>query len=78
LSGRKSVKVKLCNTLSYKEELMHYFAQYVIQTVSVKLHFKAAAEKIQVAEILNYYVDKLEKMRRAGQPLFDARAEFDD
>ena len=68
-------------TLIYNEERNDYYhCQKLVEQEMQKsdLDFKEAAEKIQVTEILDYYVDKLEKMRIAGQPLFDARSEFDD
>jgi histone deacetylase complex regulatory component SIN3 len=63
-------------TLIYNQERNNYYhCQNLVEQERQKydLDFKAAAEKIQVTEILSNYVDKLDKMRVAGQPLFDAR-----
>ena len=64
-------------TLIYNQERNNYYhCQNLVEQERQKhdLDFGAAAEKIQMTEILDNYVDKLDKMRVAGQPLFDARA----
>jgi hypothetical protein len=71
-------KIEAITQIYNEERNDYYHCQKLVEQEMQKsdLDFKAAAEKIQVAEILDYYVDKLEKMRSAGQPLFDARAEL--
>jgi hypothetical protein len=72
-------KIEAITQIYNEERNDYYHCQKLVEQEMQKsdLDFKAAAEKIQVAETLDYYVDKLEKMRSAGQPLYDARAEFD-
>jgi hypothetical protein len=63
-------------TLIYNQERNDYYhCQNLVEQERQKhdLDFETAAEKIQMTEIINNYVDKLDKMRVAGQPLFDAR-----
>ena len=72
-------KIQAITRIYNEERNDYYHCQKLVEQEMQKsdLDFREAAEKIQVTEILDYYVDKLEKMRSAGQPLFDARAEFD-
>ena len=63
-------------TLIYNQERDNYYhcQNLVVQEKQEhNLDFEAAAEKIQMTEILSNYAKKLEAMRTAGQPLFDAR-----
>ncbi len=63
-------------TLIYNQERDNYYhCQNLVAQEKQKhnLDFEAAAEKIQMTEILSNYAKRLEAMHTAGQPLFDAR-----
>jgi hypothetical protein len=68
-------------TLIYNQERNDYYhCQNLVEQERQKhdLDFETAAEKIQMTEILDNYVKKLEEMRTAGQPLFDAKVALTD